>query len=77
MYVDRSINEDDCNLFSCLSRNPWLAQWIFLILSVLVLIWILTTTLILSILVLMWICCDTMATAVLQYIPAEVSLPLG
>lgn len=59
MYVDRSINEDDYNLFSCLSRNPWLPGWI------------LTTTLILSILVLIWICCATVATAVDQYVPAE------
>ncbi|CDQ85417.1 transmembrane protein 59 [Oncorhynchus mykiss] len=59
MYVDRSINEDNYNLFSCLSRNPWLPGWI------------LTTTLILSILVLIWICCATVATAVDQYVPAE------
>uniref|UniRef100_A0A4W5LA76 Transmembrane protein 59 n=1 Tax=Hucho hucho TaxID=62062 RepID=A0A4W5LA76_9TELE len=65
MYVDRSINEDDYNLFSCLSRNPWLPGWI------------LTTTLILSILVLIWICCATVATAVDQYVPPEVTLPLG
>ncbi|CAB1326779.1 unnamed protein product [Coregonus sp. 'balchen'] len=59
MYVDRSINKDDYNLFSCLSRNPWLPGWI------------LTTTLIMSILVLIWICCATVATAVDQYVPAE------
>ncbi|XP_055721794.1 transmembrane protein 59 isoform X2 [Salvelinus fontinalis] len=59
MYVDRSVNEDDYNLFSCLSRNPWLPGWIM------------TTTLILSILVLIWICCATVATAVDQYVPAE------
>ncbi|XP_071766816.1 transmembrane protein 59 [Centroberyx gerrardi] len=59
MFGDRSINEDDYNLFSCLSRNPWLPGWI------------LTTTLILSVLVLIWICCATVATAVDQYVPAE------
>lgn len=48
---------------SPLSRNPWLPGWI------------LTTTLILSILVLIWICCATVATAVDQYVPAEVTLP--
>ncbi|XP_028987744.1 transmembrane protein 59 [Betta splendens] len=58
MYGDRSY-EDDYNLFSCLSRNPWLPGWI------------LTTTLILSVLVLIWICCATVATAVDQYVPAE------
>lgn len=42
-------------------RNPWLPGWI------------LTTTLILSVLVLIWICCATVATAVDQYVPAEVS----
>uniref|UniRef100_UPI0037E805A1 transmembrane protein 59 n=1 Tax=Semicossyphus pulcher TaxID=241346 RepID=UPI0037E805A1 len=51
--------DDDYNLFSCLSRNPWLPGWI------------LTTTLILSVLVLIWICCATVATAVDQYVPAE------
>ncbi|XP_022613904.1 transmembrane protein 59 isoform X1 [Seriola dumerili] len=50
---------DEYNLFSCLSRNPWLPGWI------------LTTTLILSVLVLIWICCATVATAVDQYVPAE------
>ncbi|XP_029929617.1 transmembrane protein 59 [Myripristis murdjan] len=59
MFGDRSISEDDYNLFSCLSRNPWLPGWI------------LTTTLILSVLVLIWICCATVATAVDQYVPAE------
>lgn len=44
-----------------LLRNPWLPGWIF------------TTTLILSVLVLIWICCATVATAVDQYVPAEVS----
>nr|CAD20261.1 H01CJC protein [Tetraodon nigroviridis] len=51
--------DDDYNLFSCLSRNPWLPGWI------------LTTTLVLSVLVLIWICCATVATAVDQYTPAE------
>ncbi|XP_032421690.1 transmembrane protein 59 [Xiphophorus hellerii] len=51
--------DDGYNLFSCLSRNPWLPGWI------------LTTTLILSVLVLIWICCATVATAVDQYVPAE------
>ncbi|XP_042353956.1 transmembrane protein 59 [Plectropomus leopardus] len=55
---DRSF-DDEYNLFSCLSRNPWLPGWI------------LTTTLILSVLVLIWICCATVATAVDQYVPAE------
>lgn len=55
---DRSY-DDEYNLFSCLSRNPWLPGWI------------LTTTLILSVLVLIWICCATVATAVDQYVPAE------
>ncbi|XP_042284491.1 transmembrane protein 59 [Thunnus albacares] len=58
MTGDRSY-DDDYNLFSCLSRNPWLPGWI------------LTTTLILSVLVLIWICCATVATAVDQYVPAE------
>ncbi|MED6253763.1 hypothetical protein ATANTOWER_000802, partial [Ataeniobius toweri] len=57
---DRSY-DDGYNLFTCLSRNPWLPGWI------------LTTTLILSVLVLIWICCATVATAVDQYVPAEVS----
>ncbi|CAG07158.1 unnamed protein product, partial [Tetraodon nigroviridis] len=51
--------DGDYNLFSCLSRNPWLPGWI------------LTTTLVLSVLVLIWICCATVATAVDQYTPAE------
>ncbi|XP_017266350.1 transmembrane protein 59 [Kryptolebias marmoratus] len=51
--------DDGYNLFSCLSRNPWLPGWI------------LTSTLILSVLVLIWICCATVATAVDQYVPAE------
>ncbi|MEQ2305951.1 hypothetical protein AMECASPLE_003197 [Ameca splendens] len=55
---DRSY-DDRYNLFTCLSRNPWLPGWI------------LTTTLILSVLVLIWICCATVATAVDQYVPAE------
>jgi len=59
MFADRTINYDDYNIFSCLSRNPWLPGWI------------LTTTLILSVLVLIWICCATVATAVDQYVPAE------
>ncbi|XP_067109353.1 transmembrane protein 59 [Osmerus mordax] len=59
MFIGRSASEDDYNLFSCLSRNPWLPGWI------------LTTTLILSVLVLIWICCATVATAVDQYVPAE------
>uniref|UniRef100_A0A3B3C2X9 Transmembrane protein 59 n=1 Tax=Oryzias melastigma TaxID=30732 RepID=A0A3B3C2X9_ORYME len=50
---------DEYNLFSCLSRNPWLPGWI------------LTTTLILSVMVLVWICCATVATAVDQYVPSE------
>ncbi|XP_004086747.1 transmembrane protein 59 [Oryzias latipes] len=50
---------DEYNLFSCLSRNPWLPGWI------------LTTTLVLSVLVLVWICCATVATAVDQYVPSE------
>ncbi|CAK6965634.1 transmembrane protein 59 [Scomber scombrus] len=58
MTGDRSYG-DEYNLFSCLSRNPWLPGWI------------LTTTLILSVLVLIWICCATVATAVDQYVPAE------
>ncbi|KAK2822661.1 hypothetical protein Q5P01_022726 [Channa striata] len=53
------IYDREYNLFSCLSRNPWLPGWI------------LTTTLILSVLVLIWICCATVATAVDQYVPAE------
>nr|XP_019967117.1 PREDICTED: transmembrane protein 59 [Paralichthys olivaceus] len=57
MPGDRSY--DEYNLFSCLSRNPWLPGWI------------LTTTLVLSVLVLIWICCATVATAVDQYVPAE------
>lgn len=48
------------DLGPCLLRNPWLPGWI------------LTTTLILSVLVLIWICCATVATAVDQYVPAEV-----
>ncbi|XP_047446103.1 transmembrane protein 59 [Mugil cephalus] len=59
---DRDMTEDhddQYNLFSCLSRNPWLPGWI------------LTTTLILSVLVLIWICCATVATAVDQYVPPE------
>ncbi|XP_045906838.1 transmembrane protein 59 isoform X2 [Micropterus dolomieu] len=58
MTGDRSY-DDEYNLFSCLSRSPWLPGWI------------LTTTLILSVLVLIWICCATVATAVDQYVPAE------
>ncbi|AWP03775.1 putative transmembrane protein 59 [Scophthalmus maximus] len=58
MTGDRSY-DDEYNLFSCLSRNPWLPGWI------------LSTTLILSVLVLIWICCATVATAVDQYVPAE------
>ncbi|KAE8290653.1 Transmembrane protein 59 Precursor [Larimichthys crocea] len=58
MTGDRSY-DDDYNLFSCLSRNPWLPGWI------------LTTTLVLSVMVLIWICCATVATAVDQYVPAE------
>eukprot|EP00066_Takifugu_rubripes_P008904 XP_003975441.1 PREDICTED: transmembrane protein 59 [Takifugu rubripes] len=58
MNTDRSY-DNDYNLFSCLSRNPWLPGWI------------LTTTLVLSVLVLIWICCATVATAVDQYVPAE------
>ncbi|KAM7400278.1 hypothetical protein PAMA_004804 [Pampus argenteus] len=58
MTGDRSY-DNEYNLFSCLSRNPWLPGWI------------LTTTLILSVLVLIWICCATVATAVDQYVPAE------
>lgn len=49
------------NICTFLLRNPWLPGWI------------LTTTLILSVLVLIWICCATVATAVDQYVPAEVS----
>lgn len=49
-----------CNIQSCPHRNPWLPGWI------------LTTTLVLSVLVLIWICCATVATAVDQYVPAEV-----
>nr|XP_057917284.1 transmembrane protein 59 [Doryrhamphus excisus] len=57
---DRDMSADDSyNLFSCLSRNPWLPGWI------------LTTTLVLSVLVLIWICCATMATAVDQHVTAE------
>ncbi|XP_030630378.1 transmembrane protein 59 [Chanos chanos] len=59
MYIDRGNSDEDYNLFSCLSRNPWLPGWI------------LTTTLVLSVLVLIWICCATVATAVDQYVPAE------
>ncbi|XP_051553042.1 transmembrane protein 59-like isoform X4 [Myxocyprinus asiaticus] len=59
MFFDRSNSEDKYNLFSCLSRNPWLPSWI------------LTTTLILSVFVLIWICCATVSTAVEQYVPAE------
>lgn len=59
MLMGQSVSQDDYNLFSCLSRNPWLPGWI------------LTTTLILSVLVLIWICCATVATAVDQYVPAE------
>ncbi|XP_030015672.1 transmembrane protein 59 [Sphaeramia orbicularis] len=55
---DRSY-DDEYNIFSCLSKNPWLPGWI------------LTTTLVLSVLVLIWICCATVATAVDQYVPAE------
>ncbi|XP_035526257.1 transmembrane protein 59 [Morone saxatilis] len=58
MTGDRNY-DDEYNLFSCLSRNPWLPGWI------------LTTTLVLSVLVLIWICCATVATAVDQYVPAE------
>ncbi|XP_029308510.1 transmembrane protein 59 [Cottoperca gobio] len=57
--MTRERGDDEYNLFSCLSRNPWLPGWI------------LTTTLILSVLVLIWICCATVATAVDQYVPAE------
>jgi len=64
MFIGRTASEDDYNLFSCLSRNPWLPGWI------------LTTTLVLSILVLFWICCATMATAVDQYVPAEQKLSI-
>ncbi|XP_068509643.1 transmembrane protein 59 isoform X2 [Syngnathus scovelli] len=60
---DRDMSADhsyyNYNIFSCLSRNPWLPGWI------------LTTTLVLSVLVLVWICCATVATAVDQYVPAE------
>ncbi|XP_051984693.1 transmembrane protein 59-like [Xyrauchen texanus] len=59
MFIDGSNSEDKYNLFSCLSRNPWLPGWI------------LTTTLILSVFVLIWICCATVSTAVEQYVPAE------
>ncbi|MBN3302314.1 TMM59 protein, partial [Amia calva] len=59
VYLDNNDVDDDYNLFSCLSRNPWLPGWI------------LTTTLVLSVLVLIWICCATVATAVDQYVPAE------
>lgn len=48
--------------FWMIHRNPWLPGWI------------LTTTLVLSILALIWICCATVATAVDQYVPAEVGL---
>lgn len=58
MTGDHTYN-DEYNLFSCLSRNPWLPGWI------------LTTTLVLSVFVLIWICCATVATAVDQYVPAE------
>ncbi|KAM3604481.1 uncharacterized protein V6R79_011669 [Siganus canaliculatus] len=58
MTGDRSY-DDEYNLFTCLSRNPWLPGWI------------LTTTLVLSVVVLIWICCATVATAVDQYVPAE------
>uniref|UniRef100_A0A1A8DQB3 Transmembrane protein 59 n=2 Tax=Nothobranchius kadleci TaxID=1051664 RepID=A0A1A8DQB3_NOTKA len=58
MSGDRSY-DDGSNLFSCLSRNPWLPGWI------------LTSTLFLSVLALIWICCATVATAVDQYVPAE------
>lgn len=51
--------DSEYNLFSCLSRNPWIPGWI------------LTTTLVLSVLVLIWICCATVATAVDQYVPSE------
>lgn len=53
------------NICTFLLRNPWLPGWI------------LTTTLILSVLVLIWICCATVATAVDQYVPAEVSSVLS
>ncbi|XP_057189344.1 transmembrane protein 59 isoform X1 [Triplophysa rosa] len=59
MFIDKRNSEDDYNLFSCFSRNPWLPGWI------------LTTTLVLSVLVLIWICCATVSTAVEQYVPAE------
>ncbi|XP_051555821.1 transmembrane protein 59 isoform X1 [Myxocyprinus asiaticus] len=59
MFIDRSNSEDDYNIFSCLSRNPWLPGWI------------LTTTLFLSVFVLIWICCATVSTAVEKYVPAE------
>ncbi|XP_039872500.1 transmembrane protein 59 [Simochromis diagramma] len=58
MTGDHTYN-DEYNLFSSLSRNPWLPGWI------------LTTTLVLSVFVLIWICCATVATAVDQYVPAE------
>lgn len=56
---DMSGYDSEYNLFSCLSRNPWIPGWI------------LTTTLVLSVLVLIWICCATVATAVDQYVPSE------
>lgn len=53
------------NICTLLLRNPWLPGWI------------LTTTLVLSVMVLIWICCATVATAVDQYVPAEVSSVLS
>uniref|UniRef100_A0A3Q4BYR4 Transmembrane protein 59 n=1 Tax=Mola mola TaxID=94237 RepID=A0A3Q4BYR4_MOLML len=51
MAGDRSY-DGEYNLFTCLSRNPWLPGWI------------LTTTLVLSVLVLIWICCATVKLSI-------------
>ncbi|KAM9322680.1 transmembrane protein 59 [Pholidichthys leucotaenia] len=61
---DRDMIEDHCynnesNLISCISRNPWLLGWV------------LTTTMMLFVLALIWICCATVATAVDQYVPTQ------
>ncbi|XP_062873043.1 transmembrane protein 59 [Trichomycterus rosablanca] len=56
---DQSNFENQNDLFSCLSRSPWLPGWI------------LTTTLIFSVLVFVWICCATVATAAHQYHPVQ------
>lgn len=65
LYQSCQSVKSTCYVQSCHHRNLWLPGWI------------LTTTLVLSVLVLIWICCATVATAVDQYIPAEVCFLLS